>query len=73
MNTVHLIRNKDTGLYWRGTSIRYGKEQRSPWTDAPAKAWHCWQVDQVDRLFRGHFHPTKMPNYEVVTFTMTEV
>jgi hypothetical protein len=73
MNTLYLIRHKDTGLYWRGAKVRYGKDQRTAWTDAPAKAWHCWQVDQVDRLFGGHFSPLTVPPYKVVAFTMIEV
>lgn len=30
-------------------------------------------VLHVDRLFRGHFRPQHMPDYEVVTFTRVEI
>ncbi len=51
MNTLYLVRDKSTGLYWRGAKTTHGREQRSAWIDSPAKAWHCWQGDQVERLF----------------------
>ncbi len=54
-NNLYLIRDKFTGLYWRGAKVRHGQVRRSAWTDSPNKAWHCWQKDQVERLFRGHF------------------
>lgn len=73
MNTTYLVRDRDTGLYWRGAKVRHGQVQRSAWTESPAKAWHCWQKDQVDRLFRGHFHKGNIPNYEVVTFQLVLV
>jgi len=72
-NTLYLIRDKATGLYWRGSKVRCGQVQRSAWIAEPVKAWHCWQKDQVDRLFRGHFTPTTVPDYEVVAFALTEI
>lgn len=69
MNTIYLIRDKATGLYWRGAKVRYSQVQRTAWTEAPAKARHFWQGDQVDRLFRGS---TSGIDYEVVPFLMTE-
>ena len=71
MSTIYLVRDKATGLYWRGAKVRYGQVKRSAWTDDPAKAWICWQPNQVDRLFQGHFTPTTIPDYEVVPFTLT--
>lgn len=69
---IYLIRDSNTGLYWRGAKVRYGLTQRTAWIEDPAKAWHCWQRDQVDRLFRGHFPANDCPPYVVVTFTLVE-
>lgn len=72
MNTLYLVRDRVTSLYWRGSKVRYGMVQRTAWTDSPAKAWHCWQETHVHRLFRGHFPTDNMPDYEVVPFTLVE-
>lgn len=72
MTTLYLIRNRDTGLYWRAPKKRYGQVQRTAWTDSPAKAWHCWQKGSVEGLFKGHFWAADLPNYEVVEFQMVE-
>lgn len=68
MNTIYLIRNKATGLYWRGAKVSYGKEDRTPWTEHPAKARHFWLQDHVKQVC---FAPGV--DYEVVPFTIVEV
>ena len=70
--TLHLIRDKATGLYWRGQKRRYGQVTRTAWTDSPAMAWHCHEPEHVDRYFRGRFAAAQVPDYEVVTFEMVE-
>ena len=72
MNTIFIVRNKTTGLYWRGSSVRYGKEERTPWTDAPAKARIFWRQSDAASTFRGRFWPGTMPDCEVVPFQLIE-
>jgi hypothetical protein len=68
---IFLVRDRVTGLYWRGSKKKYGKEVRSPWTDDPAKAWHSWQDEkQIHHQFEGHFWRGGVPEYDIVEFEM---
>lgn len=68
---LFLVRNRETGLYWRGSKKRYGKETRTPWTEDPAKAWHSWQdAPQIRHQFEGHFWKGGIPPYDIVEFEL---
>jgi len=69
---IYLIRNRETGLYWRAPKRRYGVERRSAWTDDPAKAWHSHQLDQIPRLFGDKYPGGVTPEYDIVEFGMQE-
>ena len=65
---LYLVRNRETGLYWRSTKRR----SRKPWTDDPAMAWKTKQaISQVKRQFEGHFPKGQVPEYDVVVFEMS--
>lgn len=69
--TVYLIRNRTTGLYWRGAQVRHSREVRSEWTDSTAKARHFWDAAHIKQVC---FVPKLdfVTGVEVVPFTLTE-
>lgn len=71
-NTLYLVRDKKTGLYWRGMKVRHSVVVRTAWTESPAKAWHSWQENQVERLFLGAGGASSGVDYEIVRFSMIE-
>jgi len=75
MKTSHprllLVRNRETGRYWRGTRGSSRHNPRDPWTDNPAMAWKSHQgIKQVRYQFEGHFWKGSVPDYEIVEFEM---
>jgi len=67
-DTLYLIRDKSTGLYWRGAKVLYSQIVRKAWTDSPAKARHFWNPRHVEKVWFGHM----AANVEVVPFTLVE-
>jgi len=68
-----LVRNRETGLYWRGTRGSSLHKPRDPWTDDPAKAWKSHQgIKQVRYQYLGHFPEGKVPEYDIIAFEMSE-
>ena len=65
--SIYVIRNLETGLYYRSGKVRYGRVQRAAWVAEPEKAWHSWQgFKEAARLLEGHFRRDELPPYEIV-------